>query len=47
MQLDARIRAIAEDLGADFYGVADLAPALEIESRWQWAGGQKQRERRA
>jgi hypothetical protein len=30
MQLDARIHAIAEDLGADFYGVADLAPALDF-----------------
>ena len=37
MQLDARIRAIAEDLGADFFGVADLAPAHDFIS---WQGGE-------
>ena len=37
MQLDARIRAIAEDLGADFFGVADLAPAHDFTS---WQGGE-------
>jgi hypothetical protein len=37
MQLDTRIRAIAEDLAADFYGVADLAPALDFIL---WQGGE-------
>ena len=37
MQLDAKIRAIAEDLGADFFGVADLAPAHDFIS---WQGGE-------
>jgi len=32
MQLDARIRAIAEELDADFFDVADLAPARDFIS---------------
>lgn len=30
VQLDDKLRYIAEDLGADFFGVADLAPAREF-----------------
>jgi epoxyqueuosine reductase QueG len=37
MQLDARIRAIAENLGADFFGVADLTPARDFIA---WQGGE-------
>jgi epoxyqueuosine reductase len=37
MQLDARIQRIAEDLGADFFGVADLAPAHDFIT---WQGGE-------
>ncbi|MDD4652206.1 MAG: 4Fe-4S double cluster binding domain-containing protein [Methanothrix sp.] len=38
MQLDARIREVAKDLGADFYGVADLAPARDFIL---WQGGER------
>jgi hypothetical protein len=39
MQLDDKIREMAENLGADFFGVADLAPAEvsshgRVEGKW-------------
>jgi epoxyqueuosine reductase QueG len=38
MQLDDGIREVAKDLGADFYGVADLAPAHDLIL---WQGGER------